>query len=403
MHLQNAGGIQSDARRKNCKPEGLPRQLPMNKVTTSPNQHGEFWGYDPSRRCLSYINPNPRSHLFVPSVDKDCFIPLERLGMARTTIMSRKGKPLGLIQDNWRARGEYPVDEPWTGRTMFRVYGPNDVDYRVDGQEIREALTDWEFLGTEREGSMLISMFFPSSVQGVFVVDNQATIRILESGKSPSFRHTDKTQRVNLSWLAEQFKRKWFRLVRGPTVLQAADILTKPFTNADKWKRAVRLMAIGSRAPSRNAAIARSGDDGSEELNSSGEPEAEPEAQRLLVELCCSESSKLGDMSRKAALGCKVMRVTEKDNLNSTACQRRIKTGIKKFLRTHKPKDVMIWASLPCTGGSPWQYVSTQMPSDKARVRRHVREFNKLWKSLVATIESIDEPITIAIEWPKGC
>ena len=101
----------------------------------------------------SISTPNPRSHLFVPSVDKDCFIPIERLGMARTTIMSRKGKPLDLIQDNWRTRGEYPVDEPWTGRTTFRVYGPNDVDYRVEGQEIPEALTDWEFLGTEREGS----------------------------------------------------------------------------------------------------------------------------------------------------------------------------------------------------------------------------------------------------------
>ena len=185
---------------------------------------------------------------------------------------------------------------------MFRVYGPNDVDYRVEGQEIREALTDWEFLGTEREGSMLVSMFSPSSIQGVFVEDNQATIRILESGKSPSFRHTDKTQRVNLSWLAEQFKRKWFRLVHGPTVLQAADILTKPFTNADKWKRAVKLMAISLRAPTRNAAIARSGDGESKEEYSSGEPEAEPEAQR----------SKLGDMSRKAALGCKVMRVQKR-------------------------------------------------------------------------------------------
>ena len=63
--------------------------------------------------------------------------------MARTTIMSRKGKPLNLIQDKWRSRGEYPVDEPRTGRTMFRVYR----------QEILDALTDWEFLAAEREGS----------------------------------------------------------------------------------------------------------------------------------------------------------------------------------------------------------------------------------------------------------
>ena len=45
---------------------------------------------------------------------------------------------------------------------------------------------------------MLISMLSLKSIQGVFVEDNQATIRILESGKSPSLRRTDKTQRVNL-------------------------------------------------------------------------------------------------------------------------------------------------------------------------------------------------------------
>ena len=42
----------------------------------------------------------------------------------------------------------------------------------------------------------MISMFSPRSIKGVFVEDNQATIRILENGKSPTFRHTDKTQRV---------------------------------------------------------------------------------------------------------------------------------------------------------------------------------------------------------------
>lgn len=51
-----------------------------------------------------------------------------------------------------------------------------------------------------------------------------------------------KTQRVNLSWLEEQFKRKWYRLVRGPSMMQAADILTKPFTDAEKWNFAVNLL-----------------------------------------------------------------------------------------------------------------------------------------------------------------
>ena len=67
-------------------------------------------------------------------------------------------------------------------------------------------------------------MFSPRSIKGVFVEDNQATIRILENGKSPTFTQT-KTQRVNLSWLEEQLERRWYKLVHGPSMLQAADIL----------------------------------------------------------------------------------------------------------------------------------------------------------------------------------
>lgn len=103
---------------------------------------------------------------------------------------------------------------------------------------------DWlRFCGyNERSGDVLLNLVPPKSIQGVLVEDNQATIRILENGRSPTFRHADKTQRVNLSWLEEQFKRKWYRLVHGPSVLQAADILTKPFTNSEKWKFAVELL-----------------------------------------------------------------------------------------------------------------------------------------------------------------
>ena len=89
----------------------------------------------------------------------------------------------------------------------------------------------------------MVSLFPPKSLEGVFVEDNQATIKILENGKSPTFRHTDKTQRVNLSWLSEQFKRKWYRLIHGPSMMQAADILTKPFTNSEKWKFALVLLS----------------------------------------------------------------------------------------------------------------------------------------------------------------
>ena len=148
------------------------------------------------------------------------------------------------MQDNWKVKVDYPTNGEWTGKTFFRVYGPYESDYNIESVEIREAITDYEFVGREKEGECMISMFSPRSIKGVFVEDNQATIRILENGKSPTFRHTDKTQRVNLSWLEEQFKRRWYKLVHGPSMLQAADILTKPFVSAEKWKTSCQTSCI---------------------------------------------------------------------------------------------------------------------------------------------------------------
>ena len=97
------------------------------------------------------------------------------------------------------------------------------------------------------EGDSSLILSAPHSIQPVVLEDNQATIRIMESGKSPAFRHADKTQRINLGWLSEQFRRKHYVLAYISTTLQAADILTKPFTNAEKWRHAVRLLGHGIR------------------------------------------------------------------------------------------------------------------------------------------------------------
>ena len=47
------------------------------------------------------------------------------------------------------------------GRALFRVYGPNEVDDKVEGQEIREALIGWKFIGSEREGLMFDYVLSP--------------------------------------------------------------------------------------------------------------------------------------------------------------------------------------------------------------------------------------------------
>ena len=138
------------------------------------------------------------------------------------------------------------LKEPWTGKTIFRIAGPNEIDYGVESREIRNALTDFKYAGDGQQGANDIYLVGTGAFEMVLLEDNQATIRILESGRSPAFRHTDKTQHLNLAWLAEQFGRRHFVLVYVASILQAADIFTKPFSNAEKWDKLIKLLAIVS-------------------------------------------------------------------------------------------------------------------------------------------------------------
>ena len=78
-----------------------------------------------------------------------------------------------------------------------------------------------------------------------FQEDNQATIQILKTAKNPTLRHLNRTHRVNISWLCEVFRDlDEVELVYCKTDDQAADILTKAFTNPIKWKAALDLIGI---------------------------------------------------------------------------------------------------------------------------------------------------------------
>ena len=145
----------------------------------------------------------------------------------------------------------------------------------------------------------------------MFLEDNQATIRILESGRSPAFRHADKTQRLNLAWLAEQFQRKQFTLVYVPSLLQAADIFTKPFTSTEKWNKLLKLLGLHA------ASVKPAGAPKIDAPHPGGPVAAATPGphDRVLLEVCCSPDSKLGDVSRKSASGWMVISVTKEDDV----------------------------------------------------------------------------------------
>ena len=104
--------------------------------------------------------------------------------------------------------------QPPTGvDAVMLVYRRPGADYGRHAES--EALLHLETLGIRDSGGYQFEsrdpvannkdygliMAAPHSVQPVVLEDNQAIIRILESGKSPAFRHADKTQRINLGWI----------------------------------------------------------------------------------------------------------------------------------------------------------------------------------------------------------
>ena len=250
------------------------------------------------------------------------------------------------------------------------------------------------------KGSLDIYLIGKGAFEMVVLEDNQATIRILESRRSPAFRHADKTQRLNLAWLAEQFQRKHFTLVYVASALQAADILTKPFTNAEKWNQLLKLLCIapfGSSGPGPKSSASRPGGPVA--------PASSRAQDRVSLEVCCGKGSKLGDSTRFRSKGCSTFRLTEEIDLTNPETRKRFVRDVLQSLRSiGSEAKLLVWISLPCTGGSPGTHVNKEIPSAAAKIDEHQQLFKRLWGAMVDLINSLRavKPF-IAIEWPKNC
>ena len=120
------------------------------------------------------------------------------------------------------------------------------------------------------------------------------------------------------------------------------------------------------------------------------------------MEVCCSEDLLLGQMADKEYQDCEVIRVTEKEDLNDPSTRKRIVSSCKERRRLGHP--ILMWASLPCTGGTSWSHVNLTLDGNKEKVYEARKKFNKLWASFVDLSDSLTacRP-TYAIEWPRSC
>ena len=217
-------------------------------------------------------------------------------------------------------------------------------------------------------------------------------------------KHVNRTQNVSFKWLKQQFEREPFDLINVGTLYQAADILTKAFTNAAKWEHhAFRLIGIGQKlADSPAQAGAPNKTVVSKVLQQGGVAHAHT-FDRLLVEFCCSDNSKLGQ-HRNDSKGCKVIRVTIKEDATTNKCIEWLNREINTFKKQHPQAKVLLYGSLPCTGGSPWGNVNKQTEEGFDRIKEQQKEFTKLFKNFAKLVrDNIDPRTFVAFELSRRC
>ena len=74
---------------------------------------------------------------------------------------------------------------------------------------------------------------------------------------------------------------------------------------------------------------------------------------RIMIELCTGHDSRLG-RAASWSKGCYCIRITVDDDLTSW-------DGVVKavaVLQQYPAVPALIWVSIPCTGGSPWQLIN---------------------------------------------
>ena len=91
---------------------------------------------------------------------------------------------------------------------------------------------------------VLMEFVLNKDVDLVLHEDNQATLRVIKTGRSPALRHLSRTHHVNIAWLTERVNERELHPQYVDTSKQASDIFTKAFTNLVKWMSALQLLGM---------------------------------------------------------------------------------------------------------------------------------------------------------------
>ena len=123
--------------------------------------------------------------------------------------------------------------------------------------------------------------------------------------------------------------------------------------------------------------------------------------ERVIIEICCGKDSRIGQKTKHSE-GCLIIRVTIDDDFGTDDGVNKILLALEQYMCY----PILVWVSIPCTGGTQWTYYNWAYGGSKTRalIASHVRLFHKLFESLERILPSIsDVGGKVAIEWPKSC
>ena len=120
----------------------------------------------------------------------------------------------------------------------------------------------------------------------------------------------------------------------------------------------------------------------------------------LLVELCTSVGAWLSRLSD--SYGVLAIPVTIEVDGAHPETVRVLQSALRHASR--KGMHVIIWASTPCTGGSPWQHLHRARDGSHydRRLKGLYTVHRKLWRSFLSLVNASQAP-TWVVEWPQKC
>ena len=116
------------------------------------------------------------------------------------------------------------------------------------------------------------------------------------------------------------------------------------------------------------------------------------------VILLCTEPNSLMATGNPFPRSCQVIEITKDDDFTSEAGAQKVKLALRC-------PNVVVFAFLPCTGGSPWQTVNRRHPACRRLLRKHRLLFDRLFGRLVEIADDtvVNGGLPIIFEWPRHC